>query len=312
MPRLFFIAALFFSLTGNSVAQTSSPDSSPVLTLESALEQAQQNNRFIAISRQSVLFANDEILAARTQRYPHFNVQLRGSSLLTAVDNHIPRGVFGNVGNTPVPSTNSIITTEPKFSALNLIQVVQPLSQLYDAHLNIGLLQVCPYTPQSERRTHVIIHRSLKVSSMLRLPAVLLAVICLGCLASPSALGQAASDHKTSDVMREMSNSFQNLVKRVSPSVVEVLVTGFGAPSDEDDKGSSAIGRERSLGSGFIIDSNGYIVTNYHVVRGSDRVRVLLTPERQKTRSPLHCSSRMAKFLPLAWSASASWSILLC
>jgi hypothetical protein len=135
MPRLFFIAALFFSLAGNSVAQTSSPDWSPVLTLESALEQAQRNNRLIAISRQSVLFANDEILAARTQRYPHFNVELRGSSLLTAVDIHIPPGVFGNVGNTPVPSTNSIITTEPKFSALNLIQVVQPLSKLYDAHL---------------------------------------------------------------------------------------------------------------------------------------------------------------------------------
>jgi outer membrane protein TolC len=152
MPRLFFIAALLFSSVGNSVAQTSSPDSSPVLTLESALEQAQQNNRLIAISKQSVLFGNDEILAARTQRYPHFNVQLMGSSLLTAVEVHIPRGVFGNVGNTPVPSTNSIITTEPKLSALSLIQVVQPLSKLYDAHLNIGLLQVGKKLNQEQER----------------------------------------------------------------------------------------------------------------------------------------------------------------
>lgn len=152
MPRLFFIAALLFSSVGNSVAQTSSPDSSPVLTLESALEQAQQNNRLIAISKQSVLFANDEILAARTQRYPHFNVELRGSSLLTAVDIHIPPGVFGNVGNTPVPSANSVITTEPKLSALNLIQVVQPLSKLYDAHLNIGLLQVGKKLNQEQER----------------------------------------------------------------------------------------------------------------------------------------------------------------
>jgi serine protease Do len=132
----------------------------------------------------------------------------------------------------------------------------------------------------------VIIHRSRKVPWKLRRTTAFVAVICLGCLASPAAWGQAASDQKTSDVMREMSNSFQNLVKHVSPSVVEVLVTGFGAPSDEYDKGSSAIGRERSLGSGFIIDSDGYIVTNYHVVRGSDRVRVLLTPAATEDSQP--------------------------
>jgi serine protease Do len=84
------------------------------------------------------------------------------------------------------------------------------------------------------------------------------------------------------DVIHEMSAAFEALVKRASPAVVEVLVTGFGTDEeDEDDKGasgSSTFGRERSLGSGVIIDPNGYIVTNYHVVKGADRVRVVLTP----------------------------------
>jgi serine protease Do len=35
-------------------------------------------------------------------------------------------------------------------------------------------------------------------------------------------------------------------------------------------------GRERSLGSGIIMNANGYIVTNFHVVDGADRIRVKL------------------------------------
>jgi serine protease Do len=82
------------------------------------------------------------------------------------------------------------------------------------------------------------------------------------------------------DVIHDMSAAFESLVKRVSPAVVEVLVTGYGSgDEDEDDKsGPSPFGRERSLGSGVIIDPDGYIVTNFHVVKGADRVRVVLTP----------------------------------
>jgi len=37
----------------------------------------------------------------------------------------------------------------------------------------------------------------------------------------------------------------------------------------------------RSLGSGFIIDSNGYILTNAHVVAGADEITVRLTDKRE-------------------------------
>jgi serine protease Do len=89
------------------------------------------------------------------------------------------------------------------------------------------------------------------------------------------------------DVIHEMSAAFESLVKRVSPAVVEVLVTGYGTDEDEDDtKGPSPFGRERSLGSGVIIDPDGYIVTNFHVVRGADRVRVVLTPKAGEDSQP--------------------------
>ncbi len=67
------------------------------------------------------------------------------------------------------------------------------------------------------------------------------------------------------------------LIKKVSPSVVQILVTGYG-PLEEADRSSTAvtIGRQRAIGSGFVIDPSGYIITNAHVVNGAQRVRVVL------------------------------------
>jgi outer membrane protein len=152
MSRPIFSTIFLLVVTAGALAQGASSDTAPVLSLQSAINQAQQHNRLIAIAGQSVLFANDEILAAKTQRYPHFNVQLTGSELLSAIDVHIPKGVFGFVGTTPVPSTNSVITTEPKPSALSIIQVEQPLSQLWNAHLNIDLLKVGKKLSQEQER----------------------------------------------------------------------------------------------------------------------------------------------------------------
>jgi serine protease Do len=111
-------------------------------------------------------------------------------------------------------------------------------------------------------------------------------------------LGQSSNDSKNSELMHQMSNSFESLVKRVSPAVVEVLVTGFGSPSDEDSQTSAALGRERSLGSGVIIDPDGYIVTNYHVVKGADRVRVVLTPPGTRGSGPTALLKSHGKILP--------------
>jgi outer membrane protein len=152
MPRLFFAVVFLFFTASHSLAQAAAADSVAVLTLDQAIAEAQQNNRLIKISNQSVLYANDEILAARAQRYPHFNVQLIASGLLTAVDINIPKEAFGKVNGQPVPAQNTVIGTDPKFSALSLVQVYQPLTQLYSAHLNIELLKVGKKLSQEQLR----------------------------------------------------------------------------------------------------------------------------------------------------------------
>lgn len=142
MPRLFFTAVLLLLAATRALPQDVPPDSVEVLTLQQALAAAQKNNRQIQIANQGVLYSNDQILAAKTQRYPQFNVQLVGSGLLTAVHVNVPEGTFGKISGQPVPAANSVITTQPKFSALAVAQAYQPLSQLYNVHLNIQLAKL--------------------------------------------------------------------------------------------------------------------------------------------------------------------------
>jgi AcrB/AcrD/AcrF family len=130
MTRFFFTAVLLLLTAARAFPQTVVKDSPDVLTLTAAIAEAQQNNRLIKISNLGVLYANDAILAAKTQRYPQFNVQLIGSGLLTAINVNIPQGSFGTINNTPVPSKNAVISTGQKFSALAFIQAYQPLTQL--------------------------------------------------------------------------------------------------------------------------------------------------------------------------------------
>jgi outer membrane protein TolC len=123
-----------------------------VLTLQQAIATALANNRQIKIFDQNVLISNDEILAARTQRYPHFSVDVTGSGLLTPITIKFPQGVFGFVDSTPIPSRPSEITTDPKFSAMSILQAYQPLTQLWSAHLNLGLLGVSKQLSQEQLR----------------------------------------------------------------------------------------------------------------------------------------------------------------
>src|SRR6267143_3182841 len=92
-------------------------------------------------------------------------------------------------------------------------------------------------------------------------------------LSSPSLRGQSSGGG--TDELRKLNESAGALIKRVSPSVVQILVTGYG-PLEEGEKGnaSSVIGRQRAIASGFVVDSSGYIMTNAHVVNGAQRVQV--------------------------------------
>jgi len=103
---------------------------------------------------------------------------------------------------------------------------------------------------------------------------------------------------------QQMSNAFSQIAKQLEPSVVNINTEStiknmhrrrgqnpddedgggggmddffnhfFGGPGGQAGPGADGPIRERSLGSGVIVDPKGYIVTNRHVVEKADRIRV--------------------------------------
>ncbi len=105
----------------------------------------------------------------------------------------------------------------------------------------------------------------------------------LGFLMIPwESMGQA---RPSSDLLHQFSSSLEEVVRRVSPAVVQIIVSGYGPLEKEGESTAALIGRQRVTGSGVIIDPDGYIVTNAHVVSGAQKVKVLLTSQ-EATGSP--------------------------
>jgi serine protease Do len=129
---------------------------------------------------------------------------------------------------------------------------------------------------------------------------------------NPPQAGNAAAETMTSPMALMQHQSFAPLVKKVSPAVVNISVTQSGssdATAEEPEQGTSpdfpnspfdeflrrffdqqnpngqrhlfpqmpgGQAHRIALGSGFIIDPSGYVVTNSHVVGDASKVEVTL------------------------------------
>ena len=74
----------------------------------------------------------------------------------------------------------------------------------------------------------------------------------------------------------DLSRSLQDLSQKVSTSVVQIFVTGFAPPDEDDPHAGAQPVFERSSGSGVVVDPDGYIVTNAHVVENATRIEIEL------------------------------------
>jgi serine protease Do len=104
-------------------------------------------------------------------------------------------------------------------------------------------------------------------------------------LAVPAAYAQRgaaapAAQAPANDALAQMNQAVDALTKKVWPSVVQILVSSYGARGEgsRQDATNVVVGRQQSVGSGFVIDPEGYIITNAHVVEGAERVQVVVPP----------------------------------
>jgi serine protease Do len=101
-------------------------------------------------------------------------------------------------------------------------------------------------------------------------------IVCILAILIVNALPTVAQD-RSADTLHKFNESVDALIKKVSPSVVQILVTGYGPLEAERGNTGVVIGRQRAIGSGFVIDPDGYIITNAHVVSGAQVVQVVLS-----------------------------------
>ena len=92
--------------------------------------------------------------------------------------------------------------------------------------------------------------------------------------ASPVAAQAAAPRRPTAaSPLPDLSSALEVLAEKVSPAVVQILATGYAPASST----GGVLAKQRSTGSGVILDPSGYIVTNNHVVQGARRIQVILS-----------------------------------
>src|SRR5215467_12686892 len=128
--------------------------------------------------------------------------------------------------------------------------------------------------------------------------------ILIGTIVSGGVKGQERKSAEVTPLSvpspKQMSNQFSQIAKTLEPAVVNINTESTikpsarrrGQPGGDDEGEENPFGdffdkffgnpdnggpiRERSLGSGVLVDSKGYIVTNRHVVEKADRIRVRL------------------------------------
>ena len=111
--------------------------------------------------------------------------------------------------------------------------------------------------------------------ALTRLLSPLSVLVCALMLCAPITAGaQGRATATTAVPLADLDGSIEGLVRAVDPSVVQIFMTGLTPAEGVVPAQSELVTTQRASGSGVIVDADGYVMTNAHVVRGASRIRV--------------------------------------
>ena len=86
--------------------------------------------------------------------------------------------------------------------------------------------------------------------------------------------------------LADFSAAMVNLARSASPAVVQILVQTLAPLGSGDSQHAGFVSEQEATGSGVIVDPDGYIVTNAHVVRNARRIEVKILRSDEKGQEP--------------------------
>lgn len=97
---------------------------------------------------------------------------------------------------------------------------------------------------------------------------------------------QAVKPPKPSKLLADYSAALEDLAQSASPAVVQILVQRLAPVAKGDSQRTGFVSEQQATGSGVIVDPDGYIVTNAHVVQNAQRIEVKILRSDERGLDP--------------------------